>query len=402
MRKAVGYISSHKRHEIEREIELKIQDERIKDYCKKNELEFIKHYIEPEKSTEDYKVALFSLLDEANQKRFQDVIILNIDRLGTDSVGKTWIINELKKNGIKLHSLTEDLTFYGEENSAKLQEKAESIKSKIKDIPSLPEVVNKVIELVRNPNSSASQLATTISNDTGLTLRVLRLVNSAYYGFPKQISSIQHAIAILGFTTIRGVVLSSSIFNAFSPKAGGAVVDYKKHWKHSFLTALIAKQLNSDLRLYLDDNIFSAAILHDMGKIVLSQYDYPNYVLALSEQTPYDIKKNLAAEKKYCAISHPEAGELIAKHWNLPEIICQSVKFHHSPSMADDEYKRAVSLIYLANLLSNMMENDNNVDANIINEEDIEVLGLTLGDLSPLFTELLDLDFEPEELENMF
>jgi HD-like signal output (HDOD) protein len=152
----------------------------------------------------------------------------------------------------------------------------------------------------------------------------------------------------------------------------------------------------------LDDNIFSAAILHDMGKIVLSQYDYPNYVLALSEQTPYDIKKNLAAEKKYCAISHPEAGELIAKHWNLPEIICQSVKFHHSPSMADDEYKRAVSLIYLANLLSNMIENDNNFDANIINEEDIEVLGLTLGDLSPLFTELLDLDFEPEELENMF
>ncbi len=90
--------------------------------------------------------------------------------------------------------------------------KAERIRLKVRDIPSLPEIVTKVMQLVQDPMSSAFQLGRVISHDPGLTSRVLRLVNSAYYGFPKQISSIQHAITILGFTTMRGLVLSSSIF----------------------------------------------------------------------------------------------------------------------------------------------------------------------------------------------
>ncbi|MCQ2958006.1 MAG: HDOD domain-containing protein [Candidatus Gastranaerophilales bacterium] len=376
LNKIVGYISSNKKNPVERDVELKVQREKILDFCRKRGLMLLEFYEEPANSTEDYKAELFRLLHDAAAKKFQHVIVLSLDRIAFDKVAKVWVNDELKSHGVKLHSLTENMVLSPDADEKTLS-KAEKLKKKVRDLPSLPEIVNKVIELVQNPNSSAAQLAKVISNDAGLTSRVLRLVNSAYYGFPKQIASIQHAIAILGFTTIRGLVLSSSIFKMFAPKDNAVkMLDYKKLWSHSLTCAIIAKKISKMLKIPDDDNMFSASILHDMGKIILDQYDHGNYIIALSDFVDLDLIQNLEAEKKYCGLNHCEAGDLIAQHWNLPDAISEVIRNHHAPQEALEEYQKMTCIIALANVFAVLHEKDDmelnlmyikNIDLDILN-----------------------------------
>ena len=402
MKKAVGYISSTKRHDIEREIELKVQQERIREFCQLNDLECIEIYEEPKESTEDYKSELFRLLDDSSKGKFQHVIVLNLDRIAQDTVAKVWVVDELKKNGIKLHSLTENMSL-SPDTDEKIIEKAEKIKEKVRDIPSLPEIVNKVIELVQNPNSSALQLAKLISNDAGLTARVLRLVNSAYYGFPKQISSIQHAIAILGFTTIRGLVLSSSIFRVFAPKDNLVkMLDYKKLWKHSLLCAIIAKHINKILKTYDSENLFSASILHDMGKIILDQYDHGNYILALTDFSDLDLVQNLAVEKKYCGLNHCEVGHLIAEHWNLPEAISETIRYHHAPQEALPEHRKMVTVVAIANIFAHVSQKEIDLEPEFFDNINLELLQLGINEIYDIFAFVKEEIKTETDLEEFF
>ncbi len=384
---AVGYISSTKRNDVERHIELKVQHERILEFCKQRGYVFMKLYEEPKDSSEDYKAELFNLLNDAVSGKFQHVVVLSLDRISLDNVAKVWVTDELKRKGIKLHSLTENLAL-SPDSEKYVYDKAEQLKSKVKDIPSLPEVVNKVIALIQNPNSSAYQIAKLIANDSGLTSRVLKLVNSAYYGFPKQISSIQHSIAILGFTTIRGLVLSSSIFKIFAPRDNQVkMLDYKKLWKHSLVTALIAKKICSKLAFHDNDDIlFSAAILHDMGKIILEQYDHANYISALSDSVDLPSSNNLLAEKKYCGLNHCEVGYLIANNWNLPDAIAETIKCHHDPADASPEYRKMISIISMANLFSILFEKDIELIPEYLSDFDLSELKVSKETIFDIFS----------------
>lgn len=394
MKKTIGYISSTKKNDIEREVELKVQKERIAKYCKENKLTLLEIYEEPKESSEDYKSELFRLLNDSNKQNFKHVIVLSVDRIALDNVAKVWVFDELKKNGIKLHSLTEDLVL-DLDTDEKILEKAEIIKNRVRDIPSLPEIINKVIELVQNPNSSALQLAKIIENDAGLTARVLKMVNSAYYGFPKQISSIQHSIAILGFNTIRGLVLSSSIFKIFAPIDNEIkMLDYKKLWKHCFICAIIAKNINKILKVCESDNLFSATILHDIGKIILDQYDHANYIMALTEFSQLNETKNLSIEKKYCGLNHCETGHLISEHWNLPEIISQVIRYHHSPDKADIEHQKTVTVVAIANLFSYIYENKLKLQIEYFEKINIDILNINTEKLIDLYY------YSYEDLEN--
>lgn len=402
LRKAVGYISCYKKNEIEREVELKVQKERIQEFCKQNTFEFYDIYEEPLESTEDYKSELFRLLDNAGKGEFQYVIVLSLDRIAYDNVAKVWVANELKKNGIKLYSLTENMALSPNTDN-KIIEKSEQIKERVRDIPSLPEIVNKVIELVQNPNSSAFQLSKLISNDAGLTARVLKLVNSAYYGFPKQISSIQHSIAILGFTTIKGLVLSSSIFKVFAPKENsGKMLDYKKLWKHSLLCAIISKQINNVLKIQDNENLFSASILHDMGKIILDQYDHGNYIMALTDCSDTDLLGNLTHEKKYCGLNHCEVGALISEHWNLPEGITETLRYHHCPQEAALDYQKTAAIVGLANIFTVLIEKEIELEPDYFKNIDTNILNLDVSAIYDLFALVKDKIKDEQNLDEFF
>ncbi|HSA05546.1 MAG TPA: HDOD domain-containing protein [Candidatus Gastranaerophilales bacterium] len=395
-----GYIISYKTDNEAREHENLLQKQKIEIFCKKNGLNLSQILTEPEESRPDFRPKLIKLLNDLSGSRLSALVVYKFNRLAQEEDIRKWIIDEFKKNKIQVFSVTE--TFF-DTPIKESETKSRSIKLKVRDLPSLPEVVTKVTELVQNPKSSAADLGKIIAHDSGLTSRVLRLVNSAYYGFPKQISSIQHAIMILGFTTIKGLVLSSSIFRIFSPKNNLVnSLDYKKFWKHSLLTAIASKKIYKDLFFEDDDNIFSAAILHDIGKLILDQYDHDNYVNVITE-SPEPIYANqvLKSEQKHCEITHPYIGNVVAEGWNLPEVLADVIKYHHDP-LKSEKYERITTAVYLGNLISQLVLEYDEFSVDVFDENVVNHIGIDEEDLLKTFNELKEEASQLEDLESFF
>lgn len=396
----VGYVISYKSENTDKYVENKIQQEKIQTFCEQNRIELVKIYTEINQSKPDARSSLVELMNSAPEKKFSSVLVYTFDRLALEEDIRNWIIQELKNYGIEVYSLTEAPPLNIEQ---KAEKKSKSIKEKIRDLPSLPEVVTRVTELVQDPKSSAAQLGKIISHDSGLTSRVLRMVNSAYYGFPKQISSIQHAITILGFTTIKSLVLSSSIFRIFAPKAGvSGSLDYKKFWKHSLLTAIASRNIYQKLFFQPDEHIFSAAILHNIGKIILDQYDHDNYARALSEApSPLFGNEILAAEQKHCDVTHQYIGHYVAETWNLPEMLSDVILYHHSPLESENQ-QNLTTVVYLGNILSHLILDYEVFSINPFDDEILSHIGLNEDDLALIFTELKQEAEQLNDLESFF
>jgi putative nucleotidyltransferase with HDIG domain len=212
------------------------------------------------------------------------------------------------------------------------------VMKRIRDIPSLPQIINELIVLLGKPNVAASEIAKLVSYDPGLTTRVLRMVNSASYGLQRQVSSIQHGIMILGFNTVRGLILSASIFKLFENQHGHALLDHTAFWHHSLSTALIAKTLATHYRIPEVDDAFCAGMLHDVGKIVLDVYFNADYSIVLSEAKKECISPHgsrfLALEQQHLGTTHAHVGHMLAEKWKLPVTIQDVIEYHHHPDAA--------------------------------------------------------------------
>lgn len=402
--KAVGYVCSYKFNDTERLSETLLQIEKIRNFCASVGIELVKIYEEPLDSRPDYKPFLARLIYDSAKGTFNKVVIFRSDILGSEESFVTWVKQQLIKNKVTITLIKETTANQPTINKVdETKQKIDRIKQKLRDIPSLPEVVSRVMELVQDPKSSAAQLSKVISHDPGLTSRVLRLVNSAYYGFPKQISSIQHAIMILGFTTMRGLVLSSSIFKIFAPKTDGIIfLDYKKFWKHSLMTAIASKEIAKFLYFQQDDDIFSAAILHDIGKIILDQYDHENYINVL--KTPLkdrQMENVIPFEEEFCGVNHCDIGYMVAEAWNLPESIANVVKFHHDPLNAG-KFMFLTSIVYIANITSTIIMDELVLDENLFNKEVLDYLRMSTDDLAVVLQKVMEETANIDDLESFF
>ena len=197
--------------------------------------------------------------------------------------------------------------------------------------------------------------------------------------------------------------MSASIFKMFAPKDNSVkMLDYKKLWKHSLLCAIIAKKIAKMLKIDDDDNMFSASILHDMGKIILDQCDHANYIDALSASSDLGFAKNLDAEKKYCGLDHCEAGDLIAQHWNLPDVISEAIRHHHTPHEALAEYQKMICIIALANVFAVLHEKDD-MELNLlyINNINLDPLNINNSSVFDVYYYCID-GLEEENIDNFF
>ncbi len=223
----------------------------------------------------------------------------------------------------------------------------------VTDLPTLPTVYSKVAALVNDPRTTAAQVAKVVETDQAISSKVLRLVNSSFFGFSRRISSIQQAVVLLGYNTIRNTVLSVSIVKVFGENASN-LFDLKGFWKHSIGTALLAKLLDRHLNLEQGEESFAAGVLHDLGKLVLSKY-FPEELdsalqVAQQEQIPL-----FEAERKVMGVSHAEVGEYLADRWNLPYGLVESIALHHSPGVLRSNPK-LVSLIHVSNIFAREMQ----------------------------------------------
>jgi putative nucleotidyltransferase with HDIG domain len=211
-----------------------------------------------------------------------------------------------------------------------ISQKIKHITESIISLPTLPTVVSKMIELVDNPKTSAASLARLISTDQALTARILKLANSAYYGFPREISTVNMAIIVLGFNTVKEMGLSLSVFEIFKGTSEHAAFDTGRFWQHSIGCGSATRMLARRLKYRSAGEAFVAGLLHDIGKVVLSQYMRDEFI-AVVELEAQGAKTLDEAENDVFGVSHAEVGMWLAEKWNLPRIIAESIGFHHAP-----------------------------------------------------------------------
>ena len=228
---------------------------------------------------------------------------------------------------------------------------------KINDLPTLPTMMMTITRLMQDPRTSADELGRAIGTDPSLVSKVLKLVNSAFYGFPGRISTITQAIVILGFSTIRNVVLTTSVLKLFGRDSRLKGFDVETFWEHSLLTGAIAKALAVEKDAPFTEETFIAGLLHDMGHMILSQKLTAEFEKVLAHQQKQGGSL-MAAEQAVLGLNHGEIGAWLAKKWNLPEPFVVTMRHHHHPDtheareMRKTEVGSLIGLVHAANVMS--------------------------------------------------
>ena len=223
----------------------------------------------------------------------------------------------------------------------------------LNQIPTLPSVVSQLLKVINHPNSSADNAATLVEKDVALATKVLKLANSSYYGIPRTITNIRSAIVILGFSTVKSLVLSSSVLKMFDDNDSQALFDKNSFWKHSVEVAMMAKSLTKRTSLRNDaDLAFSGGLLHDVGKLILTQYAYDDYKGVIEEAAKGE-EPIIDIENRVMGITHSQISGMLLERWGIPESLQIPISYHDDPSKAG-EHEMMSQIIHVANHLSTL------------------------------------------------
>jgi len=227
----------------------------------------------------------------------------------------------------------------------------------INNMPALPISVSKILEITRNTNVDAKELNNIITLDPVLTGKVLKLINSAYYSLPNQITSIVRAIVMLGVNTVKNLVLSTAVLSNVNNKNNFKALDAPSFWRHSICVGVIAKYFASKKNVdsKFIEEYFVAGLLHDIGKIPFNAVIPDEYIKCITYAT--QNKKPLhEVESQFFGINHCELGHRIAELWKLNKNIDLTILYHHNIENIPEEYKKFVSMISLANIVTSKSE----------------------------------------------
>lgn len=268
------------------------------------------------------------------------------------------------------------------------QVKLEKRLPRVNDLPTLPSVATNVIQITQNPKSSALEVGRAISHDQGLATKVLRMANSAFYGFPRKITTITHAIVILGFVNIRNIVLTASIFDMFPSGRENGGFDREGFWEHSLACGVTSKLIAKRLGIKNLEEVFICGLLHDLGKLVLDAYFNEEFtrIVCLAKENEILIKD---AEQQLLDLDHTTVGGFVADKWDLAPTLIKTIRFHHDPPRAN-ESMRITAIVHLADVLCRAIGMGNGGDNKIpcVNEESWKLLNFNKQTIKHLFLEM--------------
>lgn len=214
---------------------------------------------------------------------------------------------------------------------------------------SLPEVCIRVNEMMDDPGVNATDIGKVIAQDTSLTARLLKIVNSAFYGFQARIETVSRAVTVIGLRELRGLVLAASAVESFS-KLPNDVLNLVNFWRHSVYCGVVSQLLAQRCNVLHSERLFVAGLLHDIGKLVIT-----NKLINESRDVIKRVQKkkifDFEAEQAILGFDHAEVGGVLLKEWNMPENLCNSVMYHHRPRAAM-EPTIEICIVHIANILT--------------------------------------------------
>lgn len=268
-----------------------------------------------------------------------------------------------------------------------IKKQIESIITRIDQLPPLPEVASKVINMVNNPDVSFKQVALEISKNQAMTANILKLCNSAFFSKGKEITSIDRAIVTLGLKEVKDIVL----LVAAKPVLDKAVIGYDLGqgdlWKQGLSVATMSRDIAlGKKRKDIADVVFTGGIIHNVGKVVIALFVQQAFmnILDLVQSSGITFHE---AEKNVLGFNHQEVGEKILEKWNFPPVLRSIVRFYQDPELAPAEHQLEVSIVHVANAICLMggvgIGNDGLYHE--MKDQAVKKIGLTQNELETLF-----------------
>jgi putative nucleotidyltransferase with HDIG domain len=275
------------------------------------------------------------------------------------------------------------------------QEEIIGILDQVSTLPTIPLVIQKISEVVRDPSSDARSVARVIEDDPAIMARILKVVNSALYSSDIEIDSVSQAVARMGMVAVNNLALSTTVFSMFSENDDVAF-DRQEFWRHSICTGIascvIQNRAKSALKTrHLPETLRLAGLLHDIGKVVMEQYLFTEFHEAVdaARKRPAPLYQ---VEQELVGADHAYIGAWLAKKWGLGEELVQVIRWHHDPESASEEHREKVILCHVANYICNQQKlgDGGDLEMPILVQHLWKKLGLSVADISSIMDEILE------------
>ncbi len=224
------------------------------------------------------------------------------------------------------------------------------LKSLVKDLPTLPVVFQQLFSMMQDPNVQVPVLASFIARDQAMTTKILRLVNSAFYGNGKPVSSISRAVVIMGFQAVRSAALAISVFEHFANLKPIPDFSLDGFWSHSLAASCLAREISESRRVANPEDAYVVALLHDVGKLVMLRY-FPHDVDALCKAAQEQRFTWLACEDALFTVNHATVARAVFRGWDFPEPVVEAIACHHQPKAAS-RHAELAAIVHVADYLA--------------------------------------------------
>ncbi len=221
------------------------------------------------------------------------------------------------------------------------------------DLASPPLVYRRLMEVINHPRGGAGDIANVIKQDTALTARLLKLVNSAFFAFPRPVETVSQAVSVVGTSQVRDLALATSVTDLFKGVPAG-VIDVEGFWKHSLACGVCARVIAGLRNESNVERFFVAGILHDVGRLVLL-LRAPDAVREILDHAAEKESLLYDAERELMGFDHARVGGMLMKHWSMPEALVESLAYHHMPTKAE-RFPVEAATMHVADILATALE----------------------------------------------
>lgn len=206
--------------------------------------------------------------------------------------------------------------------------------NRVHEIPVFPQMISRIITMTEDPKTTVKDIENEIIKDQGLTAKVLKLANSAYYGVSRNIGTVSEAVVLLGFQAIKGIMFATTANKILKVELPGYALKEEELWKQSQISAITARLLAKKLKYPKPDQAYTAGLLKDIGKVILDHYLKDDF-LKILDIVESEHRSFIDVEAEVLGFHHGQVGQKIAERWNLPIDLVEAIAYHHEPLKAN-------------------------------------------------------------------
>ena len=256
--------------------------------------------------------------------------------------------------------------------------------SSVDQLPTLPVIYTKISELLRAPDSTVQKVSEVIAEDQAMAAKVLRMVNSSFYGFPKRIGSLQRAVVILGFNEIKSLVLATGVLQMFGKFKTEHGFDMDKLWEHSIGCAVASRVVAEAAQLSNVEDVFAGGLMHDIGKVIHA-VNLPKQFVKVIHDVQETGRPMIESEEDILGFNHTETGRALAEKWGFPTKTVDMIANHHI-SNGSDKLSKEVTAVHLGNTLCSALALGSGGEKRVsmANQKAWQVLELKLSQLEAI------------------